>query len=136
MVNLTLSQLAGWGDIVARFPRRKEPSGRLHEFCSGRVGSVQYSSTLVIWTSPEGLDIVPIFFFRFGNKPIFLPWAAILNAREANWPLRGYLHFDVGNPRVGTMMLPKKILAERPTTPSVEKDGELSVSYETSVRAV
>ena len=104
----TLSHVSGWQKLAAVYPARTPPTGQKF-ITSARLGRASYTGSLYIYVSREGLYLSVMWFFSMGHKPLFIPWSEINNRQPRKIFFREIVEFDIGNPPINTMQLPKKI---------------------------
>lgn len=106
---LFLSMLGGWNRLAKIFRTPSAPSGKRFVMQSGRVGLVNYSGCLTIYSSSEGLYLSVWFLFRLGHSPLFIPWDAVHNAKARKFLWFERVTFDVGQPRIATIELSRQV---------------------------
>jgi hypothetical protein len=109
-----LSAVGGWVKVAARFPGPKVVGGL--DAQTGSFGLISYRFVLSTKSSPQGLAISVLPFLRFAHKPLFIPWAELRNVRERAGLLGRMVEFDVGEPKLARVRLPKAALADYPGT--------------------
>jgi hypothetical protein len=110
-VCLLLSSLGGWRRLSKSFPATGSPHGTQFYMQTGMVGVVSYRSTLVIHTTPDGFYLSVVLPFRLGHPPMFIPWSAVRNAKAWSFLWVDGVAFEVGEPSVGKLRLPRKAVA-------------------------
>ena len=70
----------GWAGLAAAYPADEWPEGegvRLHmqSLTVGHLGN--YSSSVTVVATVDGLYLRPILVFRMGHDPVFVPWSAM-----------------------------------------------------------
>jgi hypothetical protein len=108
-IQLSVSFLGGWREIARQFPARRQTASRSFSLQNGCVGEFSYKACLSVHTSVEGISVGILFPFRLGHPPFFIPWSAIHNVvtLESFWSRS--VRFDIGNPKIGSMSLPRKV---------------------------
>ncbi len=69
-----VSLVSGWRRLASRFGDTSMFSGDVTAFGSARIGLANYSATLIVGASDEGLYVVPMRIFRPFHRPLFIPW--------------------------------------------------------------
>jgi hypothetical protein len=106
-----LARLGGWHSLASRYGTISTPA-----FCetfrmqSGRVGIVDYSSSLTIRVSDLGIHLSVMPPFSLGHSPLLIPWSDISSQEPKKLLWRELISFNVGHPPIATITLPKKIL--------------------------
>jgi hypothetical protein len=73
-----LAQTGGWAALAETYPLAEPFEGKSVRGCSGDFGGMgKYNGALTLGASQQGFYLSVIFLFRFGHKPIFIPWAEI-----------------------------------------------------------
>lgn len=103
-----ISKMSGWQKLAEAFPARTPPSGQKFA-TSGTVGRAKYNGCLYVFVSHDGLFLSVMFLFSPGHKPLFVPWSAIHNKQVEKLLWREMVKFDIGDPCIATMRLPKKV---------------------------
>lgn len=107
-----LSAVGGWSGVAVRFPGQRVVGGLQGQI--GHFGFVSYRFVLDIKGTPEGLGLSVSPFFRFAHTPLFIPWAELRNVRERQGLLGPMVEFDIGEPKLARVRLPKSALAHYP----------------------
>lgn len=78
LISYVLSWMSGWHLLAQRFRTDAEFTGTLYRWfhATMRCG-VHYNGALKAGTNVEGLSLAPIFLFRIGHSPLFIPWTEI-----------------------------------------------------------
>lgn len=108
-----LSQLGGWQKLSQIYRVENVPSGRCFRMQSGKFGWVNYSGCLSICPTVDGIYLSILFLFRIGHPPLFIPWSHVRNAELKKVLWLKYMRFDVSNPSIATIQLPKKVFDAR-----------------------
>ena len=104
-----VSRMSGWAALASQYPAKAQPTGDLFHMRSGRLRFFSnYSHCLTVAVSSDGIYLKPLFFFRAGHDPVFLPWSAIEAARSSGKSFFSSAHFLVrdkagGSPRTVTL---------------------------------
>jgi hypothetical protein len=77
-----LSRLGGWSVLANRYPARQPFAGEIHRGCSGRLGIVNYKSTLALGAGEQGLYLSVPRIFAFGHPPLLIPWSDVRATRD------------------------------------------------------
>jgi len=109
LVTYLLSTIGGWSKLAKNYPRRQIAEGRKFTMQSLAVGVTNYGNVITVHSSREGLDFAVMFLFRFGHRPLFIPWSHIAPPREKSLLWCKYVLLDIGMPKVATIKLPKKV---------------------------
>jgi hypothetical protein len=71
-------KLSGWAILGRRFSSTLPFPSQTWRWKSARMRwGANYKSCLTIGADPAGLYLSPLFFFRIGHPPLFIPWAEI-----------------------------------------------------------
>lgn len=88
-----LSAVGGWRALARRYaavPAARE--GEVHYLCTASLGPrllpVNYRSCLTIEVQDQGLRLSVLAPFRFMHPPLFIPWTAVRDCREAGTVFR------------------------------------------------
>ncbi len=109
-----LSAVGGWGRVAARYPGSKVVGGL--DAQTGSFGPVSYRFVLSTKSSPEGIGISVLPLMSLAHGPILVPWAELRNVRERTGLLGPMVEFDIGEPRLARVRLPKAAFADYPGT--------------------
>lgn len=112
LVSLAVSKLGGWYLLAKQFPAFDAPTGRCFRVQRGKVGLAAYNGCLTIHSAAEGfyLSVWPL--FRIGHQTLFIPWDAVQNRITRRLLWTETVVFDVGNPSIAALELPKSIFRE------------------------
>jgi hypothetical protein len=109
-VGWILSHVCGWAALAERFAANERPRGsRLH----GQVvsmGPVSESGVTGMIVSSQGLYLCAIFLFRFGRRPLLLPWHAVAFVAEKK--LLWWRSYDLDLGGLTTMRVKEKAFRE------------------------
>ncbi|CAN0499304.1 unnamed protein product, partial [Discosporangium mesarthrocarpum] len=73
-----ISRVGGWAELAKRFGSDAPEKGELFTWCSARLRVLcSYSNCLRVSLSDTGIHIRTLIFFKFGHRPLFIPWAAV-----------------------------------------------------------
>ena len=78
----------GWTSLARSYASVPPPGNHKPSLTSGMVGSARYRNCLWATSTPEGLHLAALAFFKSGHKPLFLPWSE-LTTREIAHPRWG-----------------------------------------------
>ena len=76
-VMFLLSRLGGWHRLASRYRLSGTFSGKVWRFQSGKFNWAGYNNCLSVGGNEKGLYVAPLFIFRFGHPPLFIPWGDI-----------------------------------------------------------
>jgi hypothetical protein len=76
-VMFLVSRLGGWHRLSSRYRLSGIFSGKVWRFQSGKFNWAGYNSCLSMGGNEKGLYVAPLFLFRFGHPPLFIPWGDI-----------------------------------------------------------
>lgn len=93
-ISWVISIMGGWSSLAQKYPLYEKFQGR-QTVTSGRVGMCNYGGALKIGANDEGLYLGVFFLFRFGHKPLMVPWESIKVERKKKWFSRRLL-FRIG----------------------------------------
>jgi hypothetical protein len=75
---LLTGKLSGWAVLGRRFGSTLPFPSQTWRWRSARMRwGANYNNCLTIGADPAGLYLSPLFFFRIGHPPLFIPWAEI-----------------------------------------------------------
>jgi hypothetical protein len=75
---LLTGKLSGWAVLARRFGSILPFPNQSWRWKSARMRwGANYNNCLTIGADPAGLYLSPLFFFRIGHPPLFIPWAEI-----------------------------------------------------------
>jgi len=81
--------MSGWRTLARRFAATAPIRGERLRFGSGAMGRlplpIRYSRCLSIVVGPAGLGLSLMLLFRFGAKPLFIPWPEIESVEEVRY---------------------------------------------------
>jgi hypothetical protein len=87
-----LSHIGGWAKIAEIYPAVSRPDG-IH--CWGRNLQIRpfanYSGCMNVTVSPQGIFMIPFAPFRFGHRPLLIPWNCVGPLEEESFFVR--FHF-------------------------------------------
>ena len=78
-----IGRLGGWSRLAAHYAHEGHFSGERWSLQSARLGWSGYSGVLTMGANGEGIYIAPIFPFRPGHPPLFVPWRDISVSKES-----------------------------------------------------
>jgi len=87
---------------------------------SGKIGIVQYYSSLNFCVTDEGLRISVVFPLRLGHPPLMIPWQDIHHVSDDPVLFSHSIRMSIGRPTITRAMLPGwvKYHLPRPLRPS------------------
>lgn len=105
-----ISHLSGWQKLAKRYPATLPPQGRHMGGQTLAIGYSRYRNTMEMVANPTGIWMQPMWLFRAGHKPVFIPWGEFNNPQPTTWRWQNLMHYDVGLPKVATIALPIPVL--------------------------
>lgn len=73
-----VSRIGGWAGLATQFSTNDAPSGERFSWSSAHLNwFARYGNTINVTVSSQGIHLQPVIIFRFGHRPIFIPWRAI-----------------------------------------------------------
>jgi hypothetical protein len=85
-ISYLLSATGGWRALARCYPDEASSSeGQRFRFQSAQVGWVNYNNCVNVIVSPTGLRLSVFAPFRFGHRPIFIPWRDIRVGLRKSW---------------------------------------------------
>lgn len=84
------AQIGGWAALARQFPDAPLSAATCVRFKDLALGWMNYSGCVTYCVGPEGLRISMLWFFRFGHRPILIPWSALsqIEPPRGVWPFR------------------------------------------------
>ncbi len=89
---LLLAYVSGWVSLAQVYHFSGVFQGQQWSFQSGKMGVVRYRGALTVGANREGLYLKPMFLFRLGQPPLFIPWHDI-SIRQGGFLLK-YMEFQ------------------------------------------
>lgn len=80
-----LSAIGGWGTLARYYPAVASAEGERFRFQSAQLGWVSYNNCVNVTVSPAGLRLSVLAPFRFGHRPISVPWQGIRVELRRSW---------------------------------------------------
>jgi hypothetical protein len=79
--------IGGWVGLAERFATRERPAGDAFAMQSVSLSMFgSYNGAVDVTVGPAGVHLVPMFLFRFGHKPLLIPWTAVAEcAQSGSW---------------------------------------------------
>jgi hypothetical protein len=78
--SLLTGKMSGWAALGRRFSSTLPFPSQTWRWQSARMRwGANYKSCLTIGADPAGIYLSPLFFFRIGHPPLFIPWMEISN---------------------------------------------------------
>ena len=115
LIVLLLSYVSGWQRLSRVYASDVPPHGKAFFRQSGGVGVASYRNCLTVQVAPEGLFLSVPFIFRIGHKTLLIPWHAIHSQETVRFLWLEAVGFQVGEPSMGRIKLPRQILEARDT---------------------
>jgi len=112
-ISLILSYISGWQELAKHYKTTQPSPNNMSYMKTGRIGITRFRNALNIGTTSDALYLSVFPFFRLGHPPLLIPWSAITRVEQVSrwfW-LTDYYRLQVGSPRITTLMLPKRSLA-------------------------
>ncbi|MEM7427713.1 MAG: hypothetical protein AAF441_16595 [Pseudomonadota bacterium] len=73
-----VSTVGGWSVLAEQYPASEPLTGETFSWRSVRLGFFgSYSNCMRVTISGRGLYLQPLFVYRFGHRPVFIPWEAV-----------------------------------------------------------
>jgi hypothetical protein len=82
LVGWILSRVSGWAALAERFPAGERPLGRKLRGQVVAMGPVSENGVTGMIVVPQGLYLYANPLFRFGRRPLLLPWHAVAYRSE------------------------------------------------------
>jgi hypothetical protein len=110
-----LARIGGWAALARKYRATSKPEGKRFDFQSGKIGTVNYGSCLIVYVNDTGLYLKVFPLFRAGHPPLFIPWLEFSDLQEKTifW-LWQVVEMRVGDPPITTVTLPLRLIEERP----------------------
>jgi hypothetical protein len=107
--------LDGWQRLAAHYPALDPPDGERFVFQTLEMGWATYGNCMIIHRNADGLHLWPMWPFRYGHPPIFLPWSAFHDCYERSVLLVGWrMICQVGEPTLATLNLSPRLFEDSP----------------------
>lgn len=98
-----------WNRLAKLYRTQEAPPQNFSRMQSGSVGLVEYKGTLNVGITPQGIYLSIFLLFRFGCKPLLIPWSAISKIEPANQLFIQSFRLYLSSPKV-TLILSKDVL--------------------------
>lgn len=73
-----VSRVSGWRELRAAYPASAPVSGYTWRLRGARLRWLgAYRNALRLTANPQGIHLAPIWLFRLGHEPIWVPWADV-----------------------------------------------------------
>jgi len=73
-----ISRLGGWAALAKVCPAKRRPRGPEFRGLSLQIRpATSYGGCITAIFSPDGLYLVPLVIFRFGHRPLLIPWEQV-----------------------------------------------------------
>ena len=112
-VCITLSWASGWWMLSRKFSETSEAKERRQRehpesawMRTGRLGAINYHSTLNFAVDDTGLWISVFPLFRFGHPRLFIPWSSMHHVRRENKLYSHRVRLSIGKPTVTQALFP------------------------------
>jgi hypothetical protein len=97
IVWLSISYLAGrvsgWQKLALLYPDSvKEQTGEKKSWLYIRFGKTRYNGAITFEALPSGLRIKAVWFFRFGQPDMVIPWSQITEPKKITTGIWNYLY--------------------------------------------
>ncbi len=95
-----IAHIGGWKTLAETFATEEPAHGQVFTMVSAQFGLfTNYSHSLNLSISADGLHLSPIIFFRTGHRPLFIPWEAIgeLNSSQSRFFSSAQLQIQHGD---------------------------------------
>ena len=96
LIGWILGRKSGWSALAKRFPAGERPPDRALHRQVVAMGSVPESGVTDMVVAPQGLYLYRILLFRFGHRPLFIPWHAVSFVAERKMHRRRTYEIDLG----------------------------------------
>lgn len=93
----------GYDDLAERFPGAAPPPGRQWDSTCVQFGSVYYDRCVAVVVAQEGLWVQARPPLQGAQRPIFVPWADIREARPVRLYWRRAVRLTCGEPAAGSI---------------------------------
>lgn len=92
VVTNLFSYLAGYGDLLKRFPPQEDEVEDTYRFASGYLGWVHFGSALTVRFGRKGLHLAPMAMFRtlLGRGLPCIPWSELEQVRTCDTLVGSY----------------------------------------------
>lgn len=100
LVCILIARLGGWAGAAKAFAARQRPEGTHFSGLSLQIApATSYGGCVSATFSREGLWLAPIWFFRFGHRPLLIPWDRVgpPTMQRIFWFRRTYLPIESGH---------------------------------------
>jgi len=88
---------SGWRLLAKRFRLQGIFTGRKWTMQSARMRWFsQYNNVLTVGADTAGLFMAPLFLFRAGHPPLFVPWSEITSVRETRFLFIKFVEMRLG----------------------------------------
>ncbi|WP_372717288.1 hypothetical protein [Novipirellula sp.] len=109
-ISLVLSWSSGWWVLSQRYAAKPgdgfgDDSNRAY-MRTGRIGAIQYHSTLNFVADTRGLRISVFLPFRLGHPPLFVPWSEFDKVRLDDKLFSQRIKMSIGRPAITRVVFP------------------------------
>lgn len=113
-----LSRISGWHHLAATYASGdRAMTGTCQGGVTGMVGIVSYRGVLTVSLTPEGFFLEVMALFRIGQPRLFIPWSAVSARTPRSLLFWNAVTLGIGQPVMGTITLPAKVLEKQPPPP-------------------
>ena len=97
-----LSRVGGWARLAERFGADGPGEGQAFNWSTAYFRlTCSYRHCLTVTLSELGIHLVPIFVFRIGHKPLFIPWSAIAELQRRRILFYSSVKLNLKDPDAG-----------------------------------
>jgi len=89
------SLFSGWGALASHYATDRHPPAHVWTFQSGSMRLAGYNHILTVGANREGFYLSTMILFRFGHRPLFVPWSDITVTPKTNF-FRSGMEFRLG----------------------------------------
>ncbi len=78
LLTLVIARVGGWAGAAKLYPARRRPEGTHFSGLSLRIApATSYGRCISATFSRDGLWLAPFWLFRFGHRPLLIPWERV-----------------------------------------------------------
>jgi hypothetical protein len=105
MISALTARMGGWNALAKRYGVSIIPAGTVYRWQSMKIGAMaSYNGAMNVSVSPRGLCLFPVLVFRFGHKPLLIPWSDVrIETEESAFGAMAALH--IGHPEMTVIHL-------------------------------
>ena len=104
-----MGRFSGWSELARRFRQEAIVAGPSFHFQSARIGTVSYNCCFVLRVTRQGLGLSVLLPFRFGHRPLFIPWDQFRDVTVTRILWQRSIHARVGAPVSTEVSLPSVV---------------------------